>query len=114
MPLRRIPIAIIVVLLAVAGCARLGAMHKASPSPGVAGADLKRGKAVYLVQCAACHGIAGMGAEIGPSLTNERARRSYKAVRAFVTDPLPPMPKLYPSRMTQAEVRDVSAYVESL
>jgi alcohol dehydrogenase (cytochrome c) len=55
-----------------------------------------------------------MGGEVGPSLTNERAKRSYESVRELVTDPPPPMPKLYPSRITQGDVRDVSAYVETL
>jgi mono/diheme cytochrome c family protein len=104
----------IVVVLTLTACAGRHRVHGAVASPNVPGADLGRGKAVYLQQCAACHGIAGMGGEIGPSLSNERARRTYEAVRKIVTDPPPPMPKLYPSRITQTDVRDVSAYVETL
>jgi mono/diheme cytochrome c family protein len=107
-------LAAIVITVALSGCARHGAAGRASPAPTISGADLNRGKAVFLEQCAACHGIAGMGGEVGPSLVNERAHRSYEAVREFVTEPAPPMPKLYPSRITEADVRDVSAYVESL
>jgi hypothetical protein len=47
-------------------------------------------------------------------LHNERLRRKYRDVYALVVDPAPPMPKLYPSRLSLSDVRDVSAYVESL
>lgn len=99
---------------AFAGCAHGAGGKRAAPSPQVSGADLSRGKAVYAQQCAACHGAAGKGGEIGPALVNERAKHSYEGIRAIVLDPQPPMPKLYPSVMTQADVRDVTAYVESL
>jgi mono/diheme cytochrome c family protein len=105
---------LIAAALAVTACARHGAFHGSAASPNVPGADIKRGKTVFAQQCAACHGIAGLGGEIGPSLANERVRRTYRDVRKIVTDPPPPMPKLYPSRMSQADVRDVSAYVETL
>lgn len=85
-----------------------------SAPSAIPGADLARGKAVYEAQCAACHGARGTGGAIGPSLQNERTRRSYAAVYAIVRDPAPPMPKLYPSRITHSDLRDVSAYVESL
>lgn len=75
---------------------------------------MHRGKAVYRMQCAACHGQDGGGGPVGGSLQNENARRPYRAVYNIVLDPAPPMPKLYPSRMTLDDVRDVSAYVESL
>jgi mono/diheme cytochrome c family protein len=116
MPLRAVVLSIAAIVTAVTliSCARHHRSQGTPASPNVAGADLGRGKAVFAQQCAACHGIAGMGGQIGPSLVNERARRSYDAVRKIVTDPLPPMPKLYPSRMTKADVRDVSAYVETL
>jgi len=100
---------------AAAGCSRHGAAKTAStPAAAVTGADLSRGKAVYEAQCAACHGARGVGGPVGPTLANEHARRAYRSVYAIVVDPAPPMPKLYPSRMTQADVRDVSAYVETL
>ena len=73
-----------------------------------------RGQQVYVRECQACHGARGSGTQIGPSLRNERLRRTYASVRSIVGDPQPPMPKLFPSRMTQNEVDEVSAYVESL
>ncbi|HET9392718.1 MAG TPA: cytochrome c [Candidatus Rubrimentiphilum sp.] len=77
-------------------------------------ANVARGRSIYAVQCSACHGRDGTGGQIGPSLRNESARRNEAAVRAIVLNPEPPMPKLYPARLTQADVRDVSAFVETL
>ena len=73
-----------------------------------------RGAALFVRECSACHGVNGKGGEIGPSLRNEHIRRTYHDVRSFILSPGPPMPKLYPSRLSANEVRDVSAYVESL
>ena len=104
---------------AAAGAAGCSPRHAArqTPSPpaaGVSAADLRHGKAVYEAQCAACDGARGAGAQLGPSLQNEYAHHSYHWVYAFVRDPAPIMPKLYPSRLSQSDLRDVSAYVESL
>ena len=77
-------------------------------------ANSGRGRAIYLAQCAACHGRDGTGGQVGPQLRNEHVRRTFTQVRAIVLDPEPPMPKLFPARLTAADVRDVSAYVETL
>lgn len=114
MPLRAIALSLFVLgVWPLNGCSRHSGAH-GTPAPTISGADPTRGKAIFAQQCSACHGVAGMGGEIGPSLANERAHRSYESVRAFISDPLPPMPKLYPSRLTENDVRDVSAYVETL
>ena len=99
-----------------AGCGRHGARRPPSSTPAavVTGANVGNGKAVYEAQCAACHGQRGIGGAVGPALQNESMRRSYQSVYAFVRDPSPPMPKLYPSVLTRSDLRDVSAYVESL
>lgn len=99
---------------ALTGCGHGRRGTAAAPQPTISGADLGHGKAVYARECAACHGQYGVDGPIGPPLKNERSRRTFEAVRAIVADPQPPMPKLYPSRLTKADVTDVSAYVESL
>lgn len=101
---------------AASGCGRHGARRTApsATAPAVPGANPAHGKAVYQARCAACHGERGAGGPVGPALQNESARRSYQSVYAIVRDPSPPMPKLYPSVLTQSDLRDVSAYVESL
>lgn len=107
--------ALLAAACAAAGCSRHGAVKAPAASvTSIPGADLSLGKAVYQAQCAACHGERGIGGPVGPSLQNESARRTYRAVYAIVRDPDPPMPKLYPSRITQRDLRDVSAYVETL
>jgi mono/diheme cytochrome c family protein len=106
--------ALLAAVSAAAGCSRHGTAKNVSAPATIPGADLSRGKAVYAAQCAACHGERGAGGPVGPSLQNENAKRPYRSVYAIVLDPAPPMPKLYPGRITQSDVRDVSAYVESL
>jgi mono/diheme cytochrome c family protein len=117
MPVRafRVVLCIWIVASILTGCGRRSAaQHSALPQPAISGADVKNGKAVFARECAACHGQYGAGGPIGPALTNERSRRTYEQVRAIVANPQPPMPKLYPSRMTRPELADVAAYVESL
>lgn len=104
-----------IALAALPGCARhSGGKAAAAPAPTVSGADLTRGRTLYERECMACHGQRGVDGPIGPALKEERARKTYEQVRAIVLDPQAPMPKLYPARLTQADVRDVSAYVETL
>lgn len=116
MPLRFMAFASFVLLTvtALAGCGRHAGRGAAAPQATIAGANAGHGKAIYERECAACHGAYGVGGPVGPSLKNESARRTFAAVRAIVTDPQPPMPKLYPARLTKTDVTDVSAYVESL
>ena len=104
-----------IVLAALPGCGRhSGSKGAAAPAPSITGADLSRGRTLYERECMACHGQRGVDGPIGPALKNERARKDFEGVRAIVLDPQPPMPKLYPGHLTQADVRDVSAYVETL
>lgn len=117
MPLRTL--AVWLTLLTAAGAAAGCSGHRVrrapvTPAATIAGADVAHGKAVYGLQCAACHGESGIGGPVGPSLQNENVRRPYRSVYALVRDPAPPMPKLYPSRLSKTDLRDVSAYVETL
>jgi mono/diheme cytochrome c family protein len=100
--------------VALPACSGRDAKPRARGSQTEIPVNAGRGRAIYLAQCAACHGRDGTGGQIGPQLRNEHVRRSYAQVRAIVLDPEPPMPKLFPARMTAADVRDVSAYVETL
>jgi mono/diheme cytochrome c family protein len=113
----RIPaacLALFMLTAAATGCSRHSARGARQGGVAVSSASLNRGKAVYEAQCAACHGQRGVGGPVGPSLRNEYTRRPYRSVYAIVADPAPPMPKLYPGTITKDELRDVSAYVESL
>jgi len=47
-------------------------------------------------------------------LKGEKSRKDYAAAVAWIKDPKPPMPKLYPAPLSESDVADVAAYVESL
>jgi ubiquinol-cytochrome c reductase cytochrome c subunit len=88
----------------------------ASSSAGAGSASsspLAHGAEVFAANCAACHGASG-GGGVGPSLKNEGTRKDTAAAIAFIKNPPPAMPKLYPSVLKDADVAAVAAYVESL
>jgi mono/diheme cytochrome c family protein len=76
--------------------------------------DAWHGRAIYVQRCAACHGATGAEGGVGPSLQHERARKTVAKIRAWIENPVPPMPKLYPTPLNEADVADVAAYVDTL
>jgi mono/diheme cytochrome c family protein len=89
-------------LLALAACA-----HKSTEPVA------SRGAALFAKNCAACHGEHGVG-PIGPSLHQEHVKHSAQQIREIIINPDPPMPKLYPGDLTDADVADLAAFVETL
>lgn len=87
---------------------------EAKMNKGAQVADSTHGKAVFAQNCASCHGATGTGGGVGPSLKNEKARKNMAAAISWIKNPQPPMPKLYPSPLSEKDVSDVAAYVESL
>ena len=75
--------------------------------------DPAHGKQIFVQNCAACHGADG-GGGVGPSLKGEKARKDTAAAIAWIKDPKPPMPKLFPSPLSEKDVDDVAAFVETL
>lgn len=71
-------------------------------SPAVA-----HGHAVFETYCVKCH----VSAPIGPPLANEKSRKDLTATIQFVKNPAPPMPKL---PLSETDVDDVAAYVQTL
>lgn len=63
--------------------------------------------------CSTCHGAGGQGS-IGPSLQNEASRKNLSQTVAWIKNPKPPMPKLYPGSLNDEEVLDIATYVESI
>jgi mono/diheme cytochrome c family protein len=83
----------------------------AAPAPA---SDTANGMVIYAARCANCHGVRGAGGSIGPALKGEKARKDSPAVSAWIENPQPPMPKLYPVPLSAKDVADVTAYVETL
>jgi len=76
--------------------------------------DPARGKTIFTGNCAVCHGATGTEGGVGPSLKNEKSRKNYEQTIAWIHNPSPPMPKLWPSPLNDKDVADVAAYVQSL
>jgi mono/diheme cytochrome c family protein len=87
----------------------------ASPSSTAMGmGDRVRGRQIFSQNCSTCHGATGTEGGVGPSLRDERIRKNYDATIAWIKNPQPPMPKLYPSPLNEKAVDDVAAYVQNL
>jgi mono/diheme cytochrome c family protein len=120
MPFRRgvTVVVLIAAMLASAACSHHerkianDAMDDSVATP--ADASSGRGKALFAMQCAVCHSTGGSGEQIGPSLRLERKRKDRQGVIDAIEHPSPPMPKLFPGRLTSQDVADLAAYVESL
>jgi len=108
-------------MLAIGG---YGVVHSVPNTIGIAAAPTSRanigglpnqtrGAALFAQNCAVCHGTVGVGGE-GPSLKNERSRKSLVQAEAWIQNPAPPMPKLYPGTLSLRDVADVAGYVETL
>jgi mono/diheme cytochrome c family protein len=85
----------------------------ATTSPVPAG-NATNGKQIFSANCAQCHGATGTEGGVGPSLKNETSRKNFAQTVAWIKNPTPPMPKLYPSPLSAKDVNDVAAYVQSL
>jgi ubiquinol-cytochrome c reductase cytochrome c subunit len=75
------------------------------PSPEVA-----RGRVIFATYCVKCH----VSAPIGPPLANIKAHEALAVTISQIKSPAPPMPKLYPSTLSEQDVDDVAAYVQTL
>jgi ubiquinol-cytochrome c reductase cytochrome c subunit len=77
--------------------------------------DAAAGRALFVANCAACHGVAGNGGSIGygwvaPPLRGVTAQQLVEAVRAGPGV----MPRFDPHGLSGAQLGDVVAYVELL
>ena len=104
------------VLLAFAAALAAGCAHTAqtiTTSRATLG-NGSRGAEVFRANCAVCHTASGAAGGVGPSLEHEKQRKNYDQTVAWIESPDPPMPKLYPAPLTEKDVEDVAAYVQSL
>jgi mono/diheme cytochrome c family protein len=75
--------------------------------------DAAHGKSIFAATCASCHGASGREGGVGPSLKNEKSRKNFSQTVVWIKNPQPPMPKLYPTPLSQPDVDDVAAYVQT-
>lgn len=97
-----------------AGSATTAAGAGASSSGSAPLGDSARGKQIFAANCASCHGATGTEGGVGPSLKAEKSRKNYAQTIAWIHNPQPPMPKLWPSPLNDKDVQDVAAYVQTL
>jgi mono/diheme cytochrome c family protein len=80
-----------------------------------AAGDVASGQTLAKAWCAGCHVVVpnGLGGDAGPPFAAVAARPNGSAagLRAWLTDPHPPMPNLGLSRQ---QIEDIVAYLESL
>jgi ubiquinol-cytochrome c reductase cytochrome c subunit len=92
----------------IAALQAIGNGNAGAPAPE--SAEIARGRAIFATNCVKCH----VSAPIGPSLTNIKAHSTLAATTAQIKNPVPPMPKLFPSTLSEQDVNDVAAYVQTL
>ena len=105
------------VLLAFAAALAAGCAHNTAQTITTSRATLgngSRGAEVFRANCAVCHTASGAAGGVGTSLEHEKQRKNYDQTVAWIESPDPPMPKLYPAPLTEKDVEDVAAYVQSL
>lgn len=79
------------------------------------GGEKEAGALLFRQHCSACHGTTGKEEDMpGPSLHYESARMDFQSTVSWIQDPMPPMPKLYPSPLSEKDVHDIAAYVQSI
>ena len=74
---------------------------------------MQAGKAVFVANCAACHNANGTGGA-GPSLHQVATTKTFAQTVDFIEHPSGGiMPKLYPGTLSEAQVKEVTAYVRA-
>ena len=76
--------------------------------------DAAHGKTIFGPNCSSCHGATGTEGGVGPSLKGEKSKKTYEQTIAWIHNPAPPMPKLWPSPLNDKDVADVATYVQGL
>ncbi|PZR56010.1 MAG: hypothetical protein DLM50_09325 [Candidatus Meridianibacter frigidus] len=107
----RLVLLIVSLALAGTGCGKKTSATRPADDSGV---STSRGATIFAANCQTCHGANGAGGGIGPSLRNERGRKNLAQTIAWIKNPEPPMPKLFPGTLNDKDVSNVATYVQSL
>lgn len=104
------------VLAAALGTAARGQQDAYPPRPPVAQAILDRGKAIYSVHCAFCHGADARGGDGGgPNLLRSQlvlSDQKGELIGEVVTNGRPNTP-MQPIKLTPEQIEDIAAFIHS-
>lgn len=82
-------------------------------STGAATQDAERGEELFAtVGCASCHGTVGQGPIAGSRLAPDPL--PYEAIRDYIRAPTQVMPPYAESVLSDADVADIHAYLETI
>jgi ubiquinol-cytochrome c reductase cytochrome c subunit len=97
----------------VAAVAGLFALTAPTASNAAQAGDAERGYETYMrVGCYQCHGTVGQGPISGPKLAPNPL--PMEAIRAYIRAPAQVMPPYVESVLSDADVADIHAYLESI
>jgi len=97
----------------VAAVAVLSALTAPTASHGAEAGDAERGYETFMrVGCFQCHGTVGQGPISGPRLAPNPL--PMEAIRAYIRAPAQVMPPYVESVLSDADVADIHAYLESI
>jgi len=85
-------------------------------APDSAGLLVTRGKTAYMESCFACHGTDGRNIQ-GADLSTVHERRTLDQIEAWIKNPAPPMPKVFPQPLEsedEATIHAIAAYLSAL
>lgn len=102
---------VLAIVLAVAGMRYIQAADPYIQAVLARQGDQQRGRAIFQMNCAVCHGIEASG-EVGPDLRGVSDHRSkVSLIKQVISGDTPPMPQFQPSPQDMA---DLLKYLESL
>jgi mono/diheme cytochrome c family protein len=113
MPMRKAAIALNATLMAVAVCVGgAGAARSQDAPPG----DAVEGKRLFLaVGCFLCHGRAGQGGTLnGPAPILAKSQLPFEGFKGQLRQPVNDMPAYSEAVMSDKQVADIYAFVQSL
>lgn len=75
--------------------------------------SITRGKDTFDIYCTTCHGAKGSGG-FGPALNHIAKRKDKRPLADIIRKPPASMPPLYPATLTDQDVAEVVAYLNSI
>lgn len=97
---------VLLAVVAMGGCAK--PQETATPE--------QRGSVTFELKCQTCHKVNGQGGEKGPDLSTTGAVRNRQWLETYLKNPfaINPKSKMPRVQMTDAEIKDVAAYLAGL